>query len=61
MGRVEQWIERPSAGVRFDSYRSYRSQIKFSVPAATEVGGEYKTDGSDNIEKINGDNTTVPP
>lgn len=60
MGRVEQWIERPLAGVRFDSYGSYRSQIKFSVPATTEVGGEDKTDGGDNMEKINGDNTTVP-
>jgi hypothetical protein len=44
MERVEQWIERPLAGVRFDSYGSYHSQIKFSVPATTEVGGEYKTD-----------------
>jgi len=55
MQRVEQWVEKSFAGVRFDSFGSYHGQIKFSVPAMSGPPAESLLD-----EKAGAGNELTP-
>lgn len=64
MQKVEQWVEKSFAGVRFDSFGSYHGQIKFSVPALTappsdtlldektKTGDELTPESTDSDEEV---------